>query len=26
NAEGKPRATRIGIGSDGVWHYFWSED
>ncbi len=26
NAEGKPRATRIGIASDGVWHYFWSED
>jgi hypothetical protein len=26
NADGKPRATRIGIGSDGVWHYFWSED
>jgi len=25
NAEGKPRATRIGIASDGVWHYFWSE-
>jgi len=26
NAEGKPRATRIGIAADGVWHYFWSED
>ena len=26
NAEGKPRATRIGVASDGVWHYFWSED
>ncbi len=26
NAEGRPRATRIGIASDGVWHYFWSED
>ena len=25
NADGKPRATRIGIASDGVWHYFWSE-
>lgn len=25
NAEGRPRATRIGIASDGVWHYFWSE-
>jgi hypothetical protein len=26
NAEGKPRPTRIGVASDGVWHYFWSED
>ncbi|MGJ0507528.1 MAG: hypothetical protein ACR652_10390 [Methylocystis sp.] len=26
NAEGHPRATRIGIAADGVWHYFWSED
>lgn len=26
NAEGKPRPTRIAIASDGVWHYFWSED
>lgn len=26
NAEGKPRPMRIGIASDGVWHYFWSED
>lgn len=26
NAEGKPRPARIGIASDGVWHYFWSED
>ncbi len=26
NAEGRPRATRIGIASDGVWHYFWSEN
>jgi hypothetical protein len=26
NAERKPRPTRIGIASDGVWHYFWSED
>lgn len=26
NAEGKPRAARIAIASDGVWHYFWSED
>ena len=25
NAEGRPRATRIGIAADGVWHYFWSE-
>jgi hypothetical protein len=26
NAEKRPRATRIGVASDGVWHYFWSED
>lgn len=26
NAEGRPRATRVGVASDGVWHYFWSED
>lgn len=26
NAEGRPRATRIGIAADGVWHYFWSEN
>lgn len=26
NAEGRPRPARIGIASDGVWHYFWSED
>lgn len=26
NAEGRPRPTRIGVASDGVWHYFWSED
>lgn len=26
NAERKPRPTRIAIASDGVWHYFWSED
>ncbi|PPD42668.1 MAG: hypothetical protein CTY15_11960 [Methylocystis sp.] len=26
NAEGKPRPMRVGIASDGVWHYFWSED
>ncbi|QGM96894.1 hypothetical protein [Methylocystis parvus] len=26
NAERKPRATRLGVASDGVWHYFWSED
>jgi hypothetical protein len=26
NAEGRPRAARIAIASDGVWHYFWSED
>jgi hypothetical protein len=26
NREGKPRPARIGVASDGVWHYFWSED
>ncbi|WP_442755827.1 hypothetical protein ACNHKD_03995 [Methylocystis sp. JAN1] len=26
NAERKPRPTRLGVASDGVWHYFWSED
>jgi len=26
NIEGGPRAMRIGVASDGVWHYFWSED
>jgi len=26
NAEGKPRPMKLGIASDGVWHYFWSED
>lgn len=26
NDEGRPHVTRIGISSDGVWHYFWSED
>ena len=26
NAEGRPRATRIGVAADGVCHYFWSED
>jgi hypothetical protein len=25
NAEGKPHVMRLGIGADGVWHYFWSE-
>ena len=25
NAEGKPHVMRLGIASDGVWHYFWSE-
>jgi hypothetical protein len=23
--EGRPRVMRMGFGSDGVWHYFWSE-
>ena len=26
NAEGKPRPMKLGVASDGVWHYFWSED
>lgn len=26
NSEKKPRPTRLGVASDGVWHYFWSED
>ncbi len=26
NAEGRPRPMRVGVASDGVWHYFWSED
>ena len=25
NAEGRPRVMRLGVGGDGVWHYFWSE-
>jgi hypothetical protein len=25
NAEGRPRAMRLAIAEDGVWHYFWSE-
>jgi hypothetical protein len=24
NDEGRPHVMRLGIGSDGVWHYFWS--
>jgi hypothetical protein len=24
NEGGKPIVMRLGIGSDGVWHYFWS--
>ena len=24
--QGRPRIMRMGFGSDGVWHYFWSED
>ncbi len=24
-AEGRPRVMRLGVGADGVWHYFWSE-
>lgn len=26
NAEARPRVMRLGIGGDGVWHYFWSEE
>lgn len=26
NAEGRLRVMRLGIGADGVWHYFWSVD
>jgi hypothetical protein len=26
NAEKRLRPTRLGVASDGVWHYFWSED
>ncbi len=26
NFERRLRPARIGIASDGVWHYFWSED
>ena len=26
NSDGRPRPMRIGVASDGVWHYFWSED
>jgi hypothetical protein len=25
NSEGRPHVMRLGIGADGVWHYFWSE-
>lgn len=25
NEEGRPHVMRLGIGADGVWHYFWSE-
>jgi hypothetical protein len=26
NADGRPHVMRLGIGAEGVWHYFWSED
>ena len=26
NAEGRPHVMRLGIGADGVWHYFWNEE
>ena len=24
--QGRPKTMRMGFGSDGVWHYFWSEE
>lgn len=24
NAQGRPHVMRLGVGADGVWHYFWS--
>jgi hypothetical protein len=24
NEEGRPHVMRLGIGADGVWHYFWN--
>lgn len=24
NEEGAPHVMRIGVGADGVWHYFWN--
>jgi hypothetical protein len=24
NEEGRPHVTRLAIGADGVWHYFWN--
>ncbi|WP_244613270.1 hypothetical protein [Methylosinus sp. Ce-a6] len=26
NADGRPKVMRIGVGADGVWHYFWNAD
>ena len=26
NKVGRPCIMRLGVASDGVWHYFWSED
>lgn len=26
DAAGRPPPMRVGIASDGVWHYFWSAD
>jgi hypothetical protein len=26
NAQGRPKVMRIGVGADGVWHYFWNAD
>ncbi|PWB81655.1 MAG: hypothetical protein C3F11_14660 [Methylocystaceae bacterium] len=25
NERGRPHVMRLGVGADGVWHYFWSE-
>ena len=25
NAERRPHVMRLGVGADGVWHYFWAD-